>query len=78
LEINYSSSAVGGLRFELQDESGHPLPGYTLTDSREIIGDQISRVVAWSGGKDVSALAGKTVRMRVVLRDADLFAFRFR
>jgi hypothetical protein len=78
LEINYSSAAVGGLRFELQDESGQPLPGYTLTDSREIIGDQISRVVAWSGGKDVSALVGKTIRMRVVLKDADLFSFRFR
>lgn len=78
LEINYASSAVGGLRFELQDEAGKPLPGYTLTDSREIIGDQISRVVTWSGGKDVSALAGKTIRMRVVLKDADLFSFRFR
>lgn len=78
LEINFASSAVGGLRFELQDEAGKPLPGYTLTDSREIIGDQISRVVTWSGGKDVSALAGKTIRMRVVLKDADLFSFRFR
>jgi len=78
LEINYSSSAVGGLRFELQDESGKPLAGYTLTDSREIIGDQISRVVSWTGGKDISALAGKTIRMRVVLKDADLFSFRFR
>jgi len=78
LEINYSSSAVGSLRFELQDEAGNVLPGYSLEDSREIIGDQISRVVTWSGGKDVSTLAGKTIRMRIVLHDADLFSFRFR
>ncbi len=78
LAINYATSAAGSIRFELQDESGEAIPGYTLADSREIIGDQISRVVTWSGGSDVSALAGQTVRMRVVLRDADLFAFRFR
>ena len=78
LEINYSTSAVGSIRFELQDASGNALPGYTLDDSREIIGDQISRVVSWTGGKDVSALAGQTVRMRIVLHDADLFSFRFR
>jgi len=78
LEINYASSAAGSLRFELQDESGNPLPGYELADSREIIGDQIARVVAWSGGTDVSALAGKTIRMRIQLKDADLFSFRFK
>ncbi len=78
LEINYSSSAVGSIRFELQDESGEPFPGYALNDSREIIGDQISRIVSWTGGTDLSSLAGKTVRMRVVLHDADLFSFRFR
>jgi len=78
LEINYASSAAGSLRFELLDEAGNVLPGYSLEDSREIIGDQIARVVAWSGGADVSALAGKTIRMRVVLKDADLFSIRFK
>ena len=78
LEINYASSAIGSLRFELQDEVGHPIPGYTLDESREIIGDQIARVVAWDKGADVSPLAGKTVRMRVVLTDADLFSFQFK
>lgn len=78
LEINYASSAVGSLRFELQDEAGNPIPGYTLDESREIIGDQIARVVAWDKGADVSPLAGQTVRMRVVLTDANLFSFRFK
>jgi hypothetical protein len=78
LEINYATSAAGSLRFEIQDELGHPLPGFSLDDAREIIGDQISRVVAWRTGSDVSALAGKIVRLRVVMKDADIFSLRFR
>ena len=78
LEINYATSAAGSLRFELQDEQGVALPGYALADSREIIGDQIARTVAWTGGSKVKAFAGKTVRLRVVLKDADLFSLRFR
>jgi hypothetical protein len=73
LEINYATSAAGSLRFELQDESGD-----ALADSREIIGDQIARIVAWADGTSVKALAGKTIRLRVVLEDADLFSLRFR
>jgi hypothetical protein len=78
LEINYATSAAGSLRFELQDESGDALPGYALADSREIIGDQIARIVVWADGTSVKALAGKTIRLRVVLEDADLFSLRFR
>lgn len=78
LEINYATSAAGSLRFEIQDASGEPIPGYTLEDSREIIGDQISRVVTWQGGPSVAELMGQPVRLRVVLADAKLFSFRFR
>lgn len=78
LEINYATSAAGSLRFELQDEGGHALPGRALSDAREIIGDQIARIVRWKDGADLSPLAGRTVRLRVALKDADLFALRFR
>jgi len=33
--------------------------------------------VSWKGGTDVSGLAGKPVRLRVRLKDADLYSFRF-
>ena len=77
LELNYSTSAAGSVRVEIQDAGGKPLPGFALEDCPEIIGDEIGRVVAWKSGKDVSALAGKTVRLRFVMRDADLFAMQF-
>jgi hypothetical protein len=78
LELNYSTSAPGRVRIELQDVSGTPLPGFALADSREHIGDEIERVYSWKSGADVSAYHGKPVRLRVVLKDADLYSFRFR
>jgi hypothetical protein len=78
LVLNFATSAAGSLRVELQDEKGAPLPGFTLANSRETIGNEIEREVAWKAGPDVSSLAGKTVRARFVLKDADLYSLRFR
>lgn len=77
LEINYSTSGGGSMMVELQDEAGKALPGFTLADCPAIFGDKIEGVVHWKKGDDVSSLAGKPVRMRVRLRDAHLYAFRF-
>ena len=62
---------------EIQDESGKPFPGYALADCPEFIGDEIEHVVAWSARTGVGGLAGKTVRLRFALRDADLYSLRF-
>ena len=78
LEINYSTSAAGEIRFELQYENGVPVPGFTLEDSQAIIGNEISRVVRWDKGADLGSLIAKTVRLRVQMKDADLYSIRFR
>ncbi len=78
LEINYATSAAGGLRVEIQDEKGQPVEGFSLEECPEIIGDEISRIVSWKGGSDVGSLAGKPVRLRFVMKDADLYSLRFR
>ena len=62
---------------ELQDEVGSPLPGFALSDCPDIFGDKVAGIARWKGGDDLSALSGKLVRLRVRLRDAGLFAFRF-
>jgi hypothetical protein len=77
LEINYATSAAGEMRVELQDGEGKPLPGFTLADCEPIWGDHIARIVKWKGGDDVSAHAGKPVRLHFEMSDADLFAIRF-
>ncbi len=78
LVINYATSAAGSVRVELQQASGTAIPGYGLEDARDIIGDQIERVVCWKNGSDVSALAGRPIRLRFVLKDAQLYSVRFR
>jgi hypothetical protein len=78
LVLNYSTSAAGSIRVEIQDAAGTPIPGFTLADFPERYGDEIEGVLGWTGGADVRALAGKPVRLRFVLKDADVYAFQFR
>ena len=79
LELNYETSAFGGVRVEVQDESRRAIPGYALDDCPEFFGDRrIEGVVSWEKGADVSALEGRAVRLRFELKDADVYSFRFR
>ncbi len=105
LHLNFSTSVAGGIRIELQDASGRPIPGYTLADSIELTGNAIERPAAWKtgatatqktwhgdvsettpnytytfwkGGEDLSRLAGTPIRIRFVMKEADLYALRFR
>ena len=77
LMLNFSSSAAGSLRVEIQDADGTPVEGYRLEDCSPTFGDELEREVYWKSGPDVGELAGRDVRLRFVLKDADLFAFRF-
>ena len=78
LVINFSTSAAGSVRAEIQDAQGHPLKGFAMADSAEIYGDEIEYRVKWKGDGDLSRLAGKAVRLRFILRDADLYSIRSR
>jgi hypothetical protein len=77
LVLNYATSAAGSVRVEVQDENGTPVPGFALADAPELFGNEIAATYAWKAGNDVSALAGKSIRLRFVLRDADLYAIHF-
>ncbi len=78
LHINYATSAPGFVKVEIQDAAGKPLPGYSLAEATEIIGDELDRVVSWTSGSDLRALAGKPIRLRLVMKDADVYAIQFR
>ncbi len=78
LEINFSSSAVGSIRVELQTPTSEPIAGFTLNDCDELFGDSVDRHVTWKGKSAVGQLAGQPVQLRFALRDADLYSYRFR
>jgi hypothetical protein len=77
LRLNYATSAAGQLQVEIQDAEGRPIEGFRLDDMDILFGDQLDAGIAWQGGADLGALAGTPIRLRFVLRDADLFALRF-
>jgi hypothetical protein len=78
LDLNFSTSAAGGIYVEIQDTDGVPIEGFALQDCYEIFGDSITRPVNWKGSAKLSDLAGMPVRLRFVLQDADLYSFRFK
>ncbi len=78
LVLNVSTSAAGSVRVEIQGIDGAALPGYALADCPEIFGDSLERPVVWKAGGDLSALAGKPIRLRFELKDADLYSMRVR
>ena len=77
LEINFSTSAAGSIQVEIQDEQGQAIPGYALSDCAEIFGDRLDQVVSWADKPELGPLAGKPVRLKFVLKDADLYSIRF-
>jgi hypothetical protein len=77
LALNFATSAAGSVRVEVQDPDGKPHEGFALADCPPHFGDAVHRLVTWSNSVDVGSLAGKSVRLRFELKDADLYAFQF-
>jgi len=77
LKMNFSTSAIGSIKVEIQNTSGKPIPDYGLNDMEPIFGDALDKKVEWEKGGDLSELISKPVRLRFVLNDADIFAIQF-
>jgi len=78
LVINFATSAVGSVKVELQDADGKAIPGFALTDAVELYGDELARTVSWKNGTDLKSLADRPIRLRFVLKDADVYSMQFR
>lgn len=82
LVLNFETSAMGSIRLELQDSRGNPIPGYELENFPPLWGDEIEHPVVWAAnpnwGTSLRKLQGIPIRLRVVLRDADLYSIQFR
>jgi|GEM_PF-121560 len=78
LELNFSTSAAGTIKVEIQDVGGTPLPGFELGLCHAIFGDDLERTVVWKQtGVELGRMAGRPVRLRFTLADADLYSFQF-
>lgn len=75
LLLNFSTSAAGGIRVEIQDEEGHAIQGFSANECQEMIGNEIDKSVSWE--ESLGTLKGKTIRLRFIMKDADLFSMKF-
>lgn len=75
LTLNFATQDKGSVRVEIQDANGKPIPGFTASDGKVLSGDEIDQPVTFTG--DLSSLAGKPIRLRFLLKNADLYAMQF-
>jgi hypothetical protein len=77
LELNIDCSSGGSARVELQSAAGAPLEGLTIDDCDPVFHNNVRAIVSWKGRSELSAVAGQAVRIRLLLRDCDLYALQF-
>jgi len=76
LELNYSTSAAGSMQVEILAADGAD-DQKALAKSKPLICDEIDGPVSWQDDANLAALARKAVRLRFVMKDADLYSFCF-
>jgi len=76
LYVNAAAQA-GTLKAELLDNNGAVIPGYTLANSVPLQTDSVRAKMQWQGVTDLSALTGKSVKIRFSVQNADLYSFWF-
>jgi hypothetical protein len=83
LVLNYATSAIGSIRYEIEDVYGNPLPGYGLEETKLLYGDKIEDIIRlqdpdkrreWPG----RGLEARPVRLRFLMKDADLYSIQIR
>lgn len=84
LEVNAWSRFGGGIRIELADASSENMfsssdgiTAHTYDDCDPVTGDALKHTITWNGESDLSAWAGKPVRLRFRMLRARLHAFQF-
>ncbi|XMO86048.1 hypothetical protein AAFN75_14760 [Algibacter sp. AS12] len=77
LEINYSTSAGGYIIIEILDGNNNPIDNFTSYISDKMIGDEISRIVPWKKNTNISSLIGNTIKLRITMKEADLYSLKF-
>ena len=77
LALNFQTAIGGSIDVEILDLDGKPYVGFEAEDCWTIYGNQVDQTVFWHGGVDLSKLAGRPIRLKFALREADLYAMKF-
>lgn len=73
-----ANAKTGTLKAELLDaDTDTVIPGYSLAKSVALQADSVCAKLQWQGVTDISALAGRSVKIRFSVQNADLYSFWF-
>ena len=72
LSLNFETSALGHVQVTVCDEQGEAICGYS---SERMFGNSVDRTVRFE--KPLCDLAGKTVRLKINMKDSELYSFIF-
>ena len=73
LHVNADASG-GSLRAALLEEGGTPIEGFSVAECEPLVNsDALDHLLEWRNGA-LSSLAGRTVRIHIELRNAELFS----
>jgi len=78
LVLNFATKSGGSVKVELQDENGKAIPGFAASNCQPLTGDSIEQTVSWKTSDSVAKLSGKTIRIRFVIQNGDVYSIRFR
>lgn len=77
LAINARTQPGGQVQVEVLDSASRPLPGYSGANAASFAGDSVCAPLSWGRGGQAT-LPAQPVRLRVQLRQAELFALHWR
>lgn len=78
LYVNAGGAHGMQVQVQILGPASHIVPGFEMGACDPIAADDVDCLVTWNGNADVGALAGKPVKLRFQLQNAQIFGFQFR
>jgi hypothetical protein len=75
LFVNAELASGGRLCAEVLDENNQPLAPFTKANCQPFTGNSTKQMLGWTGGNDLGALMGRTVKLRFYLTNGKLYSF---
>lgn len=77
VNMKVAGQLPGELKVEILDPAYFPVAGHSMKEADALARSGLDNVVTWNTNPDISRLAGKPVKLRFHLTNANLFSFRF-
>ena len=77
LSLNFATSSYGEILLQFETPEGQVIDGFGFDQCTPIIGNEIDYKVKFQNSINLSELASQPVRMRVRLKDADIYSLQF-